>query len=188
MKRLLLSAFLIFGAASVAISCRDDDDHSHEYIDTDTDTISSIFETTVNLSYNSVNGYYNITKIFPRPLYQDDMVMVYRLSELSQSQGIDIWEPLPKSIPIEIAPTVIKNLNYEYDFTSKDINLYAYSLDFDPGAITPAYLNNQTFRIVIIPAVQVGTLKANSSTIKNNSYEEIIKKYNIDDSKVTTIK
>ena len=46
---------------------------------------------------------------------------------------------------------------------------------------TPQYLNNQTFRVVLVPAVYVKN--GTSEDLKKLSYEEIIAKYNIDDRK-----
>ena len=49
---------------------------------------------------------------------------------------------------------------------------------------TIKFLHNQVFRIVIIPAY----FGKGASTIKYDNYDEVIKKYNIDESKIVKIK
>ena len=69
-------------------------------------------------------------------------------------------------------------LDYDYDFSRIDFTIFAVG-NYDIST-SPELLNNQTFRVVIIP----GNFANKSSNIKEMDYDTLIAKYNIDDSKV----
>lgn len=71
-------------------------------------------------------------------------------------------------------------MDYDFDFSKQDFTIYAggtYNL-----ALTPQYINNQTFRIVIIPGYFSGRSSAGSVDLSN--YNEVIKHYGINDNNI----
>jgi hypothetical protein len=72
-------------------------------------------------------------------------------------------------------------LDYDFDFTKNDIQIYADG-NYDVST-TPEYLNNQTFRVVLVPT----SSGAKNANLNYNDYNSVIKFYNIDDSKVKNL-
>ena len=72
-------------------------------------------------------------------------------------------------------------LDYDFDFSKEDFTIYAGGTY--PLNTTPSYINGQTFRIVIVP----GAFSNKSSAASTLSYDEVIAKYKIDDSKVQVL-
>jgi len=72
-------------------------------------------------------------------------------------------------------------LDYDYDFSREDFKIYAggtYNL-----ALSPAYITNQTFRIVIIP----GYFSSKKQAVDLNDYNAVIKAYGLDDTHVKVL-
>ena len=163
----ILTLFAVLGLFAFS-SCSNDDNG-------DGNNISQVFELqNINFSYNANDGY-NIYKKFDRLLYDDDVVLIYRLSGT-----IDANTPIWQLIPRTIYPSGTRELDYDFDFSREDFTIYAggnYDL-----ALTPAYLNNQTFRIVVVPGSPDGVAK--SAQPDYSDYYKVIQKYNIDDSNV----
>lgn len=163
----ILTLFAVVGLMAFS-SCSNNDD------DVDYDTISEVFELrNVNFSYNAVEGYNIYQKLDPF-LFDKDVILIYRLT--GTVNGSPIWQLIPRTLY-----TAGGELDYDYDFSREDFTIYAggnYNL-----ATTPEFLNNQTFRIVIVPGSSNGAAK---SSIKQDysDYNAVIKKYNIDDSNV----
>lgn len=140
----------------------------------DYDTISEVFETT--LSFSSANDFKVLVE-FPHTIYSSDMVLVYRLDKVVG--GNDVWKPLPQTYYFNDGTL---NFRYDFDFTLRDAQIKMEG--FDLAGVSSSYRNNQVFRIVIIPAY----IGKGTSTIKYDNYDEVIKKYNIDESKIVKIK
>ena len=103
----------------------------------------------------------------------EDNVVIYRLSGVIDSQT-PIWQPIPRTVYFDNGD----EFDYDYDFSREDFTIYAggnYNI-----ATSPELLNDQTFRVVIIP----GNFANKSSNITEMDYDTLIAKYNIDDSKV----
>ncbi|WP_379965903.1 hypothetical protein [Epilithonimonas sp. UC225_85] len=176
MKKFLPLLLLLISSIFI-LSCKDDDD---DYVDND--TYSAVYDLTVNMTYdvNSQQATYN--QAFNRPMFDSDVVLVYR--QTGTDNGNTVWQPLPQTLyNITAGNTTNNELDYTFDFTKNDFQLYAsgtYNL-----TLTPSYITGQRFRIVLVPA-DFGK-NANSVDPKTLSYEEVIKKYNIDDTKVKTL-
>jgi len=56
-----------------------------------------------------------------------------------------IWQQIPRTLYLGNG----QELDYDFDFTKFDFTIYAGG-NFDISTV-PAYLNNQTFRVVVIP-------------------------------------
>ena len=135
-------------------------------------TISEVFEIkNVNFGYDLIDGYAIYQKFTPA-IYPSDVVLIYRLSGTIDS-STPIWQLIPRTLFV-----VQGELDYDYDFSKEDFTIYAggnYDL-----ALTPSYLNNQTFRIVIVPG-------AFSSNLKTSNYEDVMARLNINESQIQKI-
>ncbi len=144
----------------------------------DQDTISEVFELrNVNFSYDSGEGNYFIYKNLNPVIYDSDVLLIYRLTGTINS-NTPIWQLIPRTLYLPQG-----ELDYDFDFSRQDFKIYAggtYDL-----SLTPNYIYNQTFRIVIIPGY---FSDKNAQQIDFNDYNAVVKAYKIDESKVKKIK
>lgn len=137
---------------------------------------SEVFEIkNTNFGYSSSIGY-NIYRQLNPQIRAADVLLIYRLSG-TINPTTPIWQQIPRTLY-----TSQGELDYDFDFSKQDFTIYAggnYPLN-----LTPNYIQNQTFRIVIVP----GQFSNKSSeNLKDLSYEEVIAKYNINDSNVKVL-
>lgn len=131
---------------------------------TDYDTYPQAFEIkNVNLSKVS-NTEYNLKSTFKfeigGDLYDDETVLVYRLTSLINS-STPIWQLIPRTVYFSNGDV----LDYYFDFSKVDFIITArgsYNL-----LATPEYIDKQTFRVVIIPSKL-------SSTVDKNNFEAVM--------------
>lgn len=139
----------------------------------DNDTISQVFE------YSNVNflpNNFTSVLVFPRPIFNSDMVLVYRLSGVFQ--GEDVWKLLPESYYF---PDGTLDLRYDFDFTRFDAEISMQG--FDLLSVSPSFRLNQVFRVVVIPG-----FFANKNAVNLNDYKAVIEAYGIDESKMIKTK
>ncbi|MCD1118814.1 hypothetical protein [Chryseobacterium turcicum] len=160
------------------VSCDNDDDN---VVYVDNDTYAGVIEITRSFQYNSAGNFgeqHVIRQVIGQyGMQESDKVLVYRLKGVYQ--GADVWEQTPKTIYFLNGNEV----DYDFDFTKNDVQIYVNG-NYDVTT-TPAYYNNQTFRIVLVPA---GYLNKGTSPVDYSDYNAVIKYFNIDDSKVVKIK
>jgi len=174
---------LLAGVAFTALSCERDND---VIVDgTDNDTYSQVLETTGTFTYS--NGELSFGEDFYTPLYDADQVLVFRLVD---DLGVDVWQPIPRTMYLNNG----YELDYDYDFSKNDVVFYA-SGNFDkqnvPNVVKP-WITNQTFRVVLLPGYFPNSIKKDEVNIRTmkekninpENYDEVIKAFNIDDSKV----
>lgn len=163
-----LSFLLIAVLGFITLSCVERIDN-----DQDNDTYAVTYDLkNLNFTYNATNGYH-ISRTFNNPLFGTDVVLIYRQNGTT-SNGGPVWQLIPRTLYLPQG-----ELDYDFDFTVNDIMIYAGG-DYDIST-TPAYLNNQTFRVVIIPA------SGKNANVDFEDYDSVIKFYNIDDSKVINL-
>lgn len=134
---------------------------------------SEVFELkNINFGYNDVDGY-NISQVLNPQINSSDNILIYRLSGTIDS-STPIWQLIPRTLYLNQG-----ELDYDYDFSREDFKIYAGGT-FDL-ALTSQYIQNQTFRIVIIPGYFSGR---SNKTVDKNDYNAVIKAYHIDDSHV----
>lgn len=135
--------------------------------------ISEVFELqNINLDYKTSKDYQIRQNLNPN-IYPSDVILIYRKSGLI-NPTTPVWQPIPNRI---YSPE--GELDYDFDFSKQDFTIYAsgnYNLN-----LTPIYITNQTFRIVIVPAAFSNRMS------KNLSYEDVIAKYHIDDTHVKVL-
>lgn len=175
MKRIFL-LLAIVGMTALQ-SCTNEDDH------VDNDTIAEVFEINQNTNFSAANNY-RISYTLSPQIFNSDMILVYRLD--GQDGGNDVWVPMPKTYFFDGGDEI----DYTYDFTVNEIFIY---LGFTNAAtLSPAFTQNQVFRVVIIPgflsnkAATPGKAKA-ATGIDYNDYNAVIKAYGLNDSNVKTL-
>lgn len=143
----------------------------------DNDTISEVFELrNVNFDFNTTDGY-TIYQTFNPQIFASDVVLIYRLSGTINS-STPIWQQIPRTLFLPEG-----ELDYDFDFSKQDFTIYAggtYDL-----ATTPTYINNETFRIVIVPGY---LSNKGGKTVDYSDYNAVIKAYNINDASVTQLR
>ena len=143
----------------------------------DNDTIPQAFEIkNVNLGRVADNEY-NISSTFQfeigGDLFNDETILVYRMSGLVNSTT-PIWQLIPRTIYLSNG----NELDYDFDFSKKDFFITArgtYNL-----LNTPQYIDNQTFRIVILPTNLL-------SSVNKDNYIAVMAALNLKESQVQKI-
>lgn len=164
----ILSLLLIAILGFTFISCEDTNP-----VD-DNDTYSYVFD--VNASFTNSTSGYVISRTWNNPLYDTDMILVYRKSGTT-SNGAAIWQQIPRTLFLGNS----RELDYDFDFSRYDVQIYAGG-NYDVTT-TPEYLNNQTFRVVVVPASKGGK----NANVNYDDYDSVIKYFNINDSQVTKL-
>lgn len=138
--------------------------------------LSEVFELqNVSFGFDTTNGY-NIYRTLNPNIYASDNLLVYRLTGTINSTT-PIWQLIPRTLYLSQG-----QLDYDYDFSKVDFTIYAGG-NYDIST-TPAYLTNQTFRIVILP----GYFSNKKKQVDTSDYNAVIRAYNIDDSNVKILK
>lgn len=132
----------------------------------------------------------------PIKVYDGDVLLVYILdgSVSNGNTNFPKWTPLPMSYYRTNTDTNIEHqLEFTYNFSVLDFAVVA-SSDRDLGffrANSPGdidYLKNRTFRIVYIPGanpeMKTNTIKSKRTGGTTLSYEEVVRKYNLENVKV----
>jgi hypothetical protein len=134
--------------------------------------IAEVFELkNVNFSYNAIEGYTIFRALTPK-IFASDVVLIYRMSGTIDA-STPIWQLIPRTLFLSQG-----ELDYDFDFSKEDFTIYAggtYDL-----SLTPQYINNQTFRIVIVPG-------SFSASINKNSYADVMAALNVKESQIQNI-
>lgn len=134
--------------------------------------IAEVFELkNINFSYNATDGY-TISQLLTPKIFASDVVLIYRMTGTIDS-STPIWQLIPRTLFLSQG-----ELDYDFDFSKEDFTIYAggtYDL-----SLTPQYINNQTFRIVIVPG-------SFSASINKNSYADVMAALNMKESQIQSI-
>lgn len=156
----------IFGF--VAVSC---DDNRNDNVVGDGDTYPVMKDVTGTL--NSGNNYTLSQGI---NIASSDVVLVYRDINSNTSSSA-VWQLLPKTEYLSGG----RELDYNFLFDAANVEIYT-EANFDQATFTTAeanqYLNNQRFRIVLVPASA-----GKNTNVNYSDYQSVIKYYNIPDRK-----
>lgn len=126
------------------------------------------------VNFNEDNNF-RINFEFPEALFESDVVFVYRLE--AAVDGKAIWEPLPTAtIYFDDNDDGIDDgfLQYRFNFTFDDVEILIES--DDALALNSDFVDNQVFRIVIVPGAF-----GNTKNAKNKSLEELMTLYKIEE-------
>jgi len=134
--------------------------------------IAEVFELkNVNFSYNATDGYNIYQKLTPT-IYDSDVILIYRLAGTINS-NTPIWQQIPRTLLLPQG-----ELYYDFDFSKEDFTIFAggtFNL-----STTPQYLNNQTFRIVILPG-------SFSASLNTSNYAAVMSALNIQENEIQRI-
>ena len=119
---------------------------------------AEVFEVTRSFAPN--NNFSSLITLNP-PMLDSDVVLVYLLWDVDGNTPI--WRLMPQTVQLNEG-----DLQYNFDFTAFDINLFLSSADFPLTILGPQWTQNQTFRVVIIP----GTF--GSARVDFNDYNAVM--------------
>lgn len=110
---------------------------------------AQVFEKTVNFQVDSQSGLPTAVIGFPVEVYESDVVLVYRLEKQVDVNGqtFDSWSPLPQNFFFSNGDI----LQYIFNHTLFDAEIQVDG-NFDTTTSGPGFLDNQTFRVAVIPS------------------------------------
>ncbi|MFH6966798.1 hypothetical protein [Flavobacterium sp. FlaQc-28] len=107
-------------------------------------------------------------------LFDDETVLIYRLTGVI-NPTTPVWQLLPRTIYFNDG----NELDYDYDFSKVDFIITArgtYNL-----LTKPEYIQNQTFRVVIIPSDL-------AKTVNTSNFSEVMSAAKLNESQIQEIK
>lgn len=165
MKKILLLLSVV--GTLTFTSCNNDDD---VYVDNDT-IGENIQLSNVNLTFDNNTGRYQLLYPLNPAIFESDVVLVYRNVI---DDGFSAWQQIPRTIYLGGPDEV----DYDFNFTANDVLIYA-DATFDLS-LAPEFINNQSFRIVIVPA-------AFANDIDTSDYDAVMSALNDEGAEVRTI-
>ena len=122
---------------------------------------SSAFE--IELDLNAANNY-EFIEAYGFEVLSTDVTLVYILWETLNGQ--DIWRLMPQTVQFNDGTLV-----YNYDFTQLDVRFFLDGTT-DFSLLDASYTQNQVFRVVVVPADNVGKTD-------NSNLEAVMTRYDI---------
>lgn len=141
MKKIFL--FLAVAGTAFLSSCSNDDDRRDNDSFLDNDTIAESFNVN-NVNFTAQNGYSIVVPLDP-VIFDSDVVLVYRRAFIN---NVSVWQPIPRTEYIGAQGEV----DYDFNFTTRDVEIFMQTNDFVDITTVPQLTQNQTFRIVLVPA------------------------------------
>ena len=123
---------------------------------------AAAFEFEIDLVLNTDANIYEFgPETFPNDitLIADDVILMYRLEEVND--GLDVWRQLPQPFFAEQGL-----LFYNFDFTLADYGIFV-EPEFDATLIPANLVQQQVFRIVVIPGDLGTSSKLDTSNISS---------------------
>ncbi|KPH11279.1 hypothetical protein [Chryseobacterium sp. ERMR1:04] len=172
MKKFLPILLLAF--VSLFIFSCDNRDDNVQY--KDSDTVAVMKDATG--SFISSEGYKLIMDI---SIENTDVVLVYR----RDPNASNAWQLIPKTYYLSGG----RQLDYNFLFSTKEVEIYTDRIDYNTLSTSERnqFLNNQTFRVVLVPANATGQ-HAKKAAVDYSDYNAVVKYYNLNDSNVTNTK
>jgi hypothetical protein len=114
---------------------------------------------------------FQIVEPFGFDVFPADVTLVYiKWDELDD--GTELWRQLPQSAYLSKGI-----LTYNFDFTTSDFSLFLDGTVADFATVDPVYLNDQIFRIVVVPAEFL-----KSGRVASKSYDDVTAAFGIKES------
>jgi hypothetical protein len=137
--------------------------------------VGTVYENTSNNYYKFTSPDYGVTFNFPTPIFDSDVVLVYRFDGVDNGNR-PVWQALPETYYLADGT---REFSFKYVFTFNYVNIY---LDGNNRASIPAdYRLDQIFRIVVVPADF-------AASVNKNNYLDVVTKLNIKESQIHEIK
>lgn len=139
--------------------------------------VNTVYENIAPNYYNfTQNNNYSVRFNFPQPLFDSDVVLVYRFDGVDNG-GRPVWQFLPETYYFGNGS---REFSFKYVFTFNYVDIY-----MDGNNLTNPDLNvyrlNQIFRIVVVPADF-------ATSVNKNNYSEVFSKLNLKESQIQDIK
>lgn len=154
----LFSFFMIALMGLFVVSCDNSDDRGGG---TDYDTYPVMRDATG--TFNASNGYTLTQSI---TMSSSDVALVYRNINSGQG-GSAVWQLIPKTEYLSDG----RELDYNFLFNNQSVEIYT-EANFDQATMSSSektlYLNNQTFRIVLVPA------SSSAATMDHSNYNAVM--------------
>ncbi len=139
---------------------------------------AAAFEIEMNMALNSdLNRFEFALEKYPTDikLLASDVVLIYRLEEVNN--GLDVWRQLPQPFFSDQGL-----LYYNFDFTQNDYSIFL-EPEFDATLVDLGLVQNQVFRIVILPA-NLGT----SSKMDRSNVVSVLNALGVEENDIQKIK
>lgn len=167
MKKFLLVPAFAVAVLGAAVSCDNNDD---DQVVT-TDTYPQMRDIRANLASPNFSTVQNLD------IPTTDVVLVYRNVNSNISGGA-VWQLLPKTFYLGNG----RELDYNFLFNSQQVEIYS-EANFDQTTMSAAesakYLNNQQFRIVLVPASA-----SKNASVNYEDYDSVVRYFNLNESQV----
>ena len=139
--------------------------------------IGTVYENVAPNYYNfTVGNNYSVRFNFPTPIYDSDVVLVYRFDG-TDAGNRPVWQALPETYYFDDGT---RDFSFKYIFTFNYVDIY-----LDGNNLTDPELNDyrleQIFRIVVVPADF-------AATVNKKNYFDVINKLNINENQIQEIK
>ena len=170
MKKMIPFLLLAF-VRLFTLSCEKDRDV------VDNTVYSTVYDLSRSFNYNPTTGKGTINEAFARTLGNGDYVLMFIKADTTNN-GNPIWAPMPRT-EYPIVEGNQEEVDLDFDYSMNDFSAYV-SGTYDIRK-TPQFLNNVTLRIILVPGTKGNAKQQDLSKL---SYDEVIKKFNINDSKV----
>jgi len=121
---------------------------------------SSAFE--IVIDFNPTNNYEYI-EAYGFDVYPTDVTLVYILWDTLNGQ--DIWRLTPQTVTFDDDT----NLVYNYDFTQEDVRFFLDGTT-DFNTLDDVWTQGQVFRVVVVPADNVGRIDYSNFNTVTESY------------------
>ncbi len=120
---------------------------------------AAAFEITINMNLDTDLNRYEFVSQYPPDieLIPDDVVLMYRLEEVNN--GLNVWRQLPQPFFSDQGL-----LYYNFDFTQSNYSVFL-EPEFDAATVDAGLVQEQVFRIVVIPAYLGTSSKLDKSNI-----------------------
>lgn len=124
--------------------------------------VSSAFE--IDVTFNADNDY-AYTENYGFEVLQSDVTLVYILWETAD--GNNVWRLMPQTVTFDTGTLI-----YNFDFTQTDVRFFLDgTIDF--ATLEAEWTENQSFRVVVIPADNVDGIDV-------SNLNEVIQTYHIE--------
>ncbi|MGJ8593321.1 MAG: hypothetical protein ACSHXF_12280 [Aquaticitalea sp.] len=121
---------------------------------------SSAFE--IIVQFNSGNGY-SFVEPYGFNVLQTDVTLVYILWDTVDGQ--DVWRLVPQSVQFDEG-----TLTYNFDFTQQVVRFFLDgTINF--GLLGNEWTQNQVFRVVVVPADNVGRVDYSDINVVMDAYD-----------------
>lgn len=174
MKKILI-LFSAVGLLSLT-GCNNDDDVVVAPAPVNQVVENEVFQVgPVNFTFDTSINMYSLLYDLDPQIEAADMVLVYRRTFDPGADNTPVWQLIPRTLH----DGEVREIDYDYNFDQTSI-LFTVDANFDLSGTS--YLNNQIFRVVILPGYD------SSARFDFTDYNAVAAKYNLKESDVKILR